>query len=138
MCYGTNYVWRAYGFKIYKENKWKIEVSVPEISLKKIANTINWLPADQRLHRILNVTVFKYVNHVCPYYMKEVFEYASRGKISSKNNYATFKVPFRKTNIGQKSLSYTGPSVWNKLLSSMKRNINLNKIKRDVKTIFKN
>ena len=30
---------------------------------------INWLPVDQRVQ--------KYVNDVCPYYTKEVFEYAS-------------------------------------------------------------
>ena len=64
--------------------------------------------------------------------MKEVFEYASQGRIISRSNYAKLKVPFRKTTIGQKSLSYIGPSVWNKLPSSVKRNI-LNKLKHDVK-----
>ena len=64
--------------------------------------------------------------------MKEVFEYASQGRIISRSNYAKLKVPFRKTTMGQKSLSYIGPSVWNKLPSSMKRNI-LNKLKHDVK-----
>ena len=33
--------------------------------------TINWLPVDQRVQQSLNV------NNACPYYMKEVFEYAS-------------------------------------------------------------
>ena len=45
--------------------------------------------------------------------MKEVFKYASQGTISSRNNYARIKVPFRKTNMGQKNLSYIGTSVWN-------------------------
>ena len=94
--------------------------------------TINWLPVDQRVQQSLNVTVFKYVNKACPYYMKEVFEYASQGRISSRNNYAKLKVPFRKTTMGQKSLSSIGPSVWKKLPSSMKRN-SLNKFKYDVK-----
>ena len=95
--------------------------------------TINWLLVDQRVQQSLNVTVCKYVNKACPYYMKEVFEYASQGRISSRNNYAKLKVPFRKTTMGQKSLSYIGPSVWNKLPSLMKRNISLNKFKHDVK-----
>ena len=34
--------------------------------------------------------------------MKEVFEYASQGRISSRNNYARLKVPFRKTTMAQK------------------------------------
>ena len=88
---------------------------------------------DQRVQQSLNVTVFKYVNKACPYYMKEVFEYASQGRISSRNNYAKLKVPFRKATMGQKSLSYIGYSVWNKLPSSLKRNISLNKFKHDMK-----
>ena len=50
--------------------------------------------------------------------MKEVFEYASQGRISSRNNYARLK------NMEQKIPSYIGRSVWNKLPSSMKRNKN--------------
>ena len=99
---------------------------------KEDFKTINWVPVDQRVQQSLNVTAFKDVNKACPYYMKEAFEYALRGRISSRNNYAKLKVPFRKTTMGQKSLSYIGPSVWNKLPSSMKRN-SLNKFKHDVK-----
>ena len=35
--------------------------------------------------------------------------------------------------MGQKSLSYNGRSVWNKLASSMKKKISLNTLKHDVK-----
>ena len=55
--------------------------------------TINWLPVDQRVQQSLNVTVFKYVSQACPYYMK-VFENASHGRTSSRNNYAKLKVHF--------------------------------------------
>ena len=55
--------------------------------------------------------------------MKEVFEYVSLGRISSRNNYTRLKVPFCKTTMGQKSLSYIGLSVWNKLPSSMKETL---------------
>ena len=65
--------------------------------------------------------------------MKEVFEYASQGRISLRNNYARLKVPFRKSTMGQKSLSYIGPSIWNKLPSSMKKTLCLNTFKHDVK-----
>ena len=65
----------------------------------------NWLPVDQRVQQNLNVTVFKYINKTCPYYMKEVFEYASQGRISSRDNYTKLKVSFRKTTMWQKGLS---------------------------------
>ena len=83
--------------------------------------TNNWLPVDQRVQQSLNVAVFKYVDSACSYYMKEVFEYASQGRISSRNIYTRLKVPFHKTTMRQESLSYIGPSVWNKLPSSMKK-----------------
>ena len=44
---------------------------------EEVFKTINLLPVDQREQQNLNVTVFKYGNNVGPYYMKEVFEYAS-------------------------------------------------------------
>ena len=55
--------------------------------------------------------------------MKEVFEYASQGRISSRNNCPRRKVLFRKTNMAQKSLVYSDLSVWSKLLSSMKKTL---------------
>ena len=68
--------------------------------------------------------------------MKELFEYALKGRISSRINYARVKVSFRKSNMGKKSLSYIGLSVWNKLLNSMKGNITLNMFKYDVRNIY--
>ena len=55
------------------------------------SKTMNWLSVDQWVQQRLNITIFIYVNNVCPYYMKEVFEYASQGRISSRNNYARLK-----------------------------------------------
>ena len=62
--------------------------------------TINWLPVDQGVHQSLTVAVFKYVNNECPYYMKEVMkeEYASQGRISSRNNYIRLKSSLLKIN----------------------------------------
>ena len=68
-----------------------------------------------------------------PLLYEEVLKYTSQGRINSRNNYTRLKVPFRKTTMGQKNLSYIGPSVWNNIPSSMKRNISLNKFKLDVK-----
>ena len=39
------------------------------------------------------------------YYMKEVFEYASQGRVSLRSYYTRIKDPFRKTNMDQKCLS---------------------------------
>ena len=54
----------------------------------------------------LNVTVFKYASHVWPHNMWEVFEHVSQVRISSRNNFTRVTVPFRKTNMVRKSLSF--------------------------------
>ena len=43
------------------------------------------------------------------------------------------KNPFRKTNIGQKDISYIAPSIWNSLPDSIKRTNSLNTVKHNVK-----
>ena len=55
---------------------------------------------------------FEFVNNVCHYYLNEFYEYALQYRIESKSNFAKPKVPFWKTNMGQKGLSYIGPSLW--------------------------
>ena len=68
--------------------------------------TINWLSADQRVQRSLNAKAFKYVLNTYPCYIR------------------------------QKSLLYTGPSFWEKLPNSMKKNVSLNTFKHDLKRQF--
>lgn len=71
--------------------------------------------------------------------MKEAVECSSKGGINSRNYYARLKVPIWKANMGQKSLSHIGFSVWNKSPVSMKRSTSLNPFKHDVKNInYKN
>ena len=83
---------------------------------------INWLPVDRRVDQCMSAMTFKFVNNVCPSYLKEVFEYAPQCRIGTRNNFAKLKHPFRKTTMGQKCLSYIGPSVWNNLPERIKKN----------------
>ena len=64
---------------------------------------------------------FKFVNNTCPYYLKEIFEFATHCRIDTRNKYAKFKIPFRKTNIEQKAISFVGPSLWNSLPELIKK-----------------
>ena len=95
--------------------------------------TINQLHFDQRVQQSLNIRIFKYVNNAYLYFRKEVFKYASQGRINSSNNYAKFKALSRKAAMGQNVSHSKISSVWKKLPSSMKRNISLNMFKLDVK-----
>ena len=37
---------------------------------------INWLPTSKRVDHCINTITFKFVNNTCPYYPKEIFEFA--------------------------------------------------------------
>ena len=76
---------------------------------------------------------FNFVNNTCPYYLNEIFEFAPHCRIGTRNNFSKLKNPFRKTNMGQKAISYIGPSIWNSLPDSIKRANSLNTFKHNVK-----
>ena len=47
-------------------------------------------------------------------------------------------LPFRKSCIGQKTLSYIGPKTWNNLPAQIKQSKNVNTFKHDIKKSFFN
>ena len=59
-----------------------------------------------------NVITFKFINNTCPYYLKEIFEFAPHCRIDTRNKFAKLKIPFRKANMGEKVISFVGPSLW--------------------------
>ena len=62
-----------------------------------------------------------YYNRACPYYLKGIFEFAPHCRIHRRNKFAKLKIPFRKTNMGQKATSFVGPSLWNSLPELIKK-----------------
>ena len=65
--------------------------------------------------------------------MKEIFEFAPHFRIDRRNKFAKLKIPFRKTNMGQKAVSFVGPSLWNSLPKLIKKTDNLNTLKHNIK-----
>ena len=68
--------------------------------------------------------------------MSEVFEFASEGNVSLKNNFSKLKRPFRNTNTSQKALSFTGHSFWNQIPETLKKTDKLNTFKHNLKKHF--
>ena len=60
-------------------------------------------------------------------------EFAPHCRLDTRNNLAELKNPFHKTNMGQKIISYIGPSLWNSLPDSIKKANTLNTFKDNVK-----
>ena len=79
---------------------------------------INWLPVERRVELCTSTTVFKYWKGIAPSYLNGMF-------MPSLNNYNTrsqmaLDTPLCRTIKEQKSMSFLGPKIWNKLSSSIK------------------
>ena len=94
---------------------------------------MNWLPTSKRVDQCINAITFKFVSNTCPYYLKEIFEFAPHCRTDTRNKFAKLKTPFRKTNMRQKAISFVGPSLWNILPELIKKTDNLNTFKHNVK-----
>ena len=82
--------------------------------------SINWLPTKEKVHQCINARTFKIVNKSCPFYLNEIFEFARHCRIDTRNSFAKLVHTFRKTNTGQKTLWYIGPSLRNNLPKTIK------------------
>ena len=71
----------------------------------------NWLPTSKKVDQCINTITYNFANSTCPYYLNEIFDFSPHCRIGTRNNFSKLKNPFRKTNMGQKAISYTGPSI---------------------------
>ena len=83
--------------------------------------TRNLLPVKDRFNQSINSTVFKYFTKEYPSYLNQVFEIAFPNNLRTRNSYLKLIFPFRKINMGQKALSFIGPSIWNKTAEVLKK-----------------
>ena len=97
---------------------------------------INWLPIKERVDQSILSHVFKSLNNNGPVYMKDLFVTASQSNICTRQAYSRLVQPLRKTNMGLNSISYLGPSLWNKLPENIKQSSSLNSFKHKVKELF--
>ena len=70
--------------------------------------------------------------------MNDVFKLASQNTTATRTSLFKLSQPLRKTNRGQKCLSYVAPSIWNKLPNFLKTtdNVNTCSTNTELKSIF--
>ena len=81
----------------------------------------NWLPTSKRVDQCISTITFKFVNNTSPYYLKEIFKFAPHCRKDTRNKFTKLRIPFRKTNMRQKAISFVGPSLWNSLPELIKK-----------------
>ena len=79
---------------------------------------INWLQVSDRVEYCIANTIFKYCNGIVTGYIHEILKpplcrYSTRSQMA-------LDILLRKTNTGQKSLSFLGPKIWSKIGPSIK------------------
>ena len=74
----------------------------------------------KRVHQCINAITFKFVNNNYPLYLNEISKFDPYCRIDARNSFAGLQDPFCKTNMGQKTLLYIGPSLWNNLPNPFK------------------
>ena len=96
---------------------------------------INWLPTKKRVEQCICVNVFKFFNQMSPQYTAEIF-HPSSSVHNTRRAMRKLDLPFRKSCIGQKTLSYIGPKTWSNLPAQIKLSKSVNTFKHNIKKSF--
>ena len=99
---------------------------------------INWLPINDRFEQSISSTTFNFFNNRSPAYMNNVFKPAGHPNTNTRASFLKLIQPFRKTNYGQKILSYLAPNIWNSIAVYLKATEGLNTYKHKMKKHFLN
>ena len=99
---------------------------------------INWLPVHERTSQSSLCSAYKFFANTCPDYFDELFFPQETNGVRTRFSYQRLSLPKRTTNIGQKALSYIGPSLWNNLNKSLKTSGSINSFKHKIKEHYFN
>ena len=76
---------------------------------------LNWLNVHDRYLQFIVSDIFKFYNNQCLDYFNDVFCPVDYNGVATRSCNKKLKLPSRKLKLGMQSLSYVGPSTWNKL-----------------------
>ena len=97
---------------------------------------INWLPVAIRATQMILCNVFHFFKKTCPIFIAKLFFLADHNSRNTRSSSLRLIQPKRKTNAGLNSLSYAGPSYWNKLPFDLKIPMTLSSFKHSIKKHF--
>ena len=83
-----------------------------------VSKEINWLRTKERIEQRVAMKVFKYWKGTSPFYVYQVFV-PSRSACKTRSHMA-LEIPLRKSKLGQKTILFSGQSIWNKLNNDLK------------------
>ena len=84
---------------------------------------VNWLPIHERVSQCSPCRIYKFCTKNCPSYFDEIYLPLQTNGVHMRSSYQKLTVPHRKTNSGQKAISYVGLSLWNNLNQKLKTSV---------------
>ena len=99
---------------------------------------INWLPIHERVWQCSLSSIYKFFTKNYPNYFDEIYVSLETNGVQTRLSYQKLNVPYRKRNVGQKSLSYVGTSLWNNLNKTLKTSTSSNTFKHNIKQHYFN
>ena len=97
---------------------------------------INWLNINDRFSQCLLSSIYKSFNTESPEYFNEIYFPGEPSNINTRSFFQRLKQPLRKSNKVLNSVSYSGPSLWNKLPIEIKRSGSTSSFKPNVKNHY--
>ena len=97
--------------------------------------TINWLKVQKRDEQRVVMNAYKFCKEMGPAYLSDTYSLMENLQTTRKS-VLKLELPLKKTKMGQNSISYIGPKIWNKLPSECKLEDNPNKFKHKIKEEF--
>ena len=99
---------------------------------------INWLSIHERISQCSLRSIYKFFAKNSPNYFDEVYVALETNGVHTSSSYQKLNVLHQETNVGQKTLSYVGHSLWNNLSKTLKTSISLNTHKHNSKKHYFN
>ena len=88
---------------------WNSESSEPLMKLE-------WLPTASLISHSKMVLVYKILNNICPGYLNDLLQYKTNSVYNMRSTVQkTLVIPKVRCEVFKKSLSYSGPHIWNQL-----------------------
>ena len=111
----------------------KSSFDTPSIGL---IQSLNWPTVSDIIRSETATTVYKSLNGLVPEYLSSLFEKKSTRNVRELRNTETdLSIPLRKTNNGQRAISFRGPKLWNSLELDIKQAPTLATFKRRIKSL---
>ena len=81
---------------------------------------LNWLNVHDRYLQFIVSDICTFCNNQCPNCFNEVFCPVDNNGVATCTRSKKLELPFRKSKLGMQSLSYVGPSTWDKFPNNLK------------------